>query len=427
MSNLDEYFRIQGGESLSGDVQIGGNKNAVLPMLAATLLTDQPVTLTNVPGIRDVRAMCDVLEHLGAAVDDRGENVTICAKNLHTHEITPRLCGELRTSFLVAGPLVARLGRAVLHPPGGDIIGRRRLDSHFYGLQKLGATVDPDAMRFSARGLTGADLFFDEASVTATEHILMAATLAKGETVIRNAAAEPHVQNLARMLESMGAQISGIGTNTLVIEGVDSLHGTTIAVDADHVEAGSFLAAAAATGGSITVHGTSKPHFWMTRRVFEKFGVDLDLRHDSIHLPACELRIQKDVGGMVPRVDDGPWPQFPSDLMSVLLVMATQANGTVLFFEKMFESRMYFVDRLIQMGGSAIVCDPHRVVISGPTALRAQRMTSPDIRAGLALVIAALCAQGESEIHNAWVIDRGYERIEQKLSGLGARIERVLP
>lgn len=419
-----DYFQIRGGTPLHGQVVVSGNKNAILPMLAATLLTDEPVTLTNVPDIRDVHAMCDILTALGASVTQERDAFTIHAANLTAHELGPELCGPIRTSFLVTGPLLARLGRAILHPPGGDGIGRRRLDAHFYGLQKLGASVDPTAFDFQANALTGADLFFDEASVTATEHILMTATLAKGETVIRNAAAEPHVQNLAAMLQAMGALIDGVGTNTLTVQGVERLHGATVAVQGDHIEAGSFLAAAAATGGSITVHGTSKPHFWMTRRVFEKFGIQLELRGDAVFLPPSELTIQPDAGGMIPRVDDGPWPQFPSDLMSVMLVLATQAQGTVLFFEKMFESRMYFVDRLIQMGASAIVCDPHRAVISGPTQLRAQSMTSPDIRAGLALVIAALSATGTSQIHNAWVIDRGYQAVEEKLRGIGADIRR---
>ncbi|MFT5130240.1 MAG: UDP-N-acetylglucosamine 1-carboxyvinyltransferase [Rhodothermales bacterium] len=417
---------IEGGISLTGTITAGGNKNAVLPMIAASLLSDEEVILENVPGIRDVNGMLAVIQHLGGEVEREGSEVRIRAKEIHTHSVPRELCNAIRTSFLVAGPLLHRRGAAQLYPPGGDVIGRRRLDAHFYGLTKLGAEAAPERFAFSSpRRLRGRDLFFDEASVTATEHILMTAVLAEGTTVIRNAASEPHVCCLAEMLISMGAQIDGLHTNTLTVQGVDRLHGTRFRVVSDHIEIGSFLALAAATGGSITVKDTVKSHFWMIRRVFEKFGIVLDFENDQVHLPpGQEPRIQKDIGGIIPQIDDGPWPQFPSDLMSAMLVLATQTEGTALFFEKMFESRMYFVDRLIQMGASAIVCDPHRVVISGKSRLRAQTMSSPDIRAGIALLIAACCATGTSVIDKAEIIDRGYENITDKLDALGARVHR---
>lgn len=420
-------FVIHGGKPLSGTIRASGNKNAILPMLAATLLTDEEVVLENVPRIRDVEAMLDVLEHLGADVVREGGELRIRAADLRESEVPWELCERIRTSFLIVGPLLARAGRAKVHPPGGDVIGRRRLDAHLYGLRLLGAQVDETTLSFEApRRLRGRTLFFDESSVTATEHIMMTAALAEGTTVVRNAASEPHVQDLAKMLVSMGAQVSGVGTNELTIRGVDRLRGTRHRVVSDHIEVGSYLALAAATGGSVTVRETVRSHYWMIHRVFERFGVQLRIGSDEISLPRCqEPRIQPDAGGALPRVDDGPWPQFPSDMMSPMLVLATQSVGTVLFFEKMFESRMYFVDPLIQMGANIVVCDPHRVIVSGKTALRGQTMRSPDIRAGMALIIAALCAGGRpSVVQNAEVIDRGYEDLEAKLQALGAQIER---
>jgi UDP-N-acetylglucosamine 1-carboxyvinyltransferase len=349
------------------------------------------------------------------------------AADLSQSEIPFELCEKIRTSFLLVAPLLYRMGRARLHPPGGDQIGRRRLDSHFYGLRGLGAEMEEDELDFRLDGrFRGATLFFDEPSVTATEHILMAAVVADGTTTLLNVASEPHVQDLARMLVSMGARIEGVGTDTLSIEGVDRLRGTRHRVVSDHVEVGSFLALAAATGGGITVHDTVRGHYWMTHRVFERFGIEIDLQPDRIVLPAGqEPRIRADAGGATPRVDDGPWPQFPTDMMSPMLVLATQSHGTALFFEKMFESRMYFVDPLIQMGANIIVCDPHRVVVTGRTTLSGQTMRSPDIRAGMALIIAALCAtRRPSVVHNAEILDRGYEKLEQKLQALGADIVR---
>ncbi|MFP6641015.1 MAG: UDP-N-acetylglucosamine 1-carboxyvinyltransferase, partial [Myxococcota bacterium] len=336
-------------------------------------------------------------------------------------------CERVRSSFLFVAPLLHRTGRASLHPPGGDQIGRRRLDAHYYGLRGLGAEVDVEDLEFRLRGrFQGSMLFFDEASVTATEHVLMAAVVADGETILLNAASEPHVQDLARMLVSMGANIEGLGTNTLTIQGVDSLHGTRHEVVSDHIEVGSYLALAAATGGEITVHGTLRGHYWMIKRVFERLGVKLDLQSDRIVLASGQTpQILLDEGRATPTIDDGPWPQFPSDMMSPMLVLATQSEGSVLFFEKMFESRMYFVDPLIQMGANIIVCDPHRVLVSGRTRLRGQTVRSPDIRAGMALLIAALCAEGRpSVVQNAEILDRGYGKIEENLTALGAEIAR---
>lgn len=420
------YLTIEGGIPLRGEITAAGNKNAVLPMIAAALLTEEEVVLENVPDIRDVASMVAILKELGVSTRRRGRTLRIRAETITGSELSQPLCQRIRTSFLFVAPLLHRTGRAKVYPPGGDVIGQRRLDAHIYGLRKLGAVIDTDSLEFCTPGpMAGCDLFFDEASVTATEHILMAAVLAKGRTIIRNAASEPHVQNLALMLQSMGAQISGINTNTLTVDGVDKLHGTTARVHADHIEVGSFLAMVAATSGELTVHDTVRSHYWMINRVFSRFDIHLEWSGNSVHLPGGQTpRICKDVRGGIPRVDDGPWPQFPSDLMSSMLVLATQSEGTILFFEKMFESRMWFVDPLIQMGASMIVCDPHRVVVTGKTTLHGQPVRSPDIRAGLALVSAALCAQGTSTVDNVEIIDRGYEDLSTKLQSLGARVTR---
>ena len=421
------HFIIHGGRPLSGEIVASGNKNAVLPMIAACLLTDQEVVLSNVPRIRDVTSMLEVIEHLGAEVSRDGNVVRVRAANIKTGEIPRELCETTRTSFLFVGPLLTRVDRVKLYPPGGDGIGRRRLDAHLYGLRRLGVGIAPDEFVFEApKRMHGGTLFFDEASVTATEHILMAATLAEGETTLLNAAGEPHVQDLAKLLITMGADIEGAGTNTLTIRGVDSLGGARHRVVSDHIEVGSYLALAAATGGEITIHDTVRNHYWMMHRVFERFGIQFEIDKDRIHLPGGQVpRIQTDAGDALPRVDDGPWPQFPSDMMSPMIVLATQSEGTVLFFEKMFESRLYFVDPLVQMGANIIVCDPHRVVIRGKTPLHGGTVRSPDIRAGMALLIAALCANRQpSIVQNAGVIDRGYEQVEEKLLTLGADIER---
>ncbi len=421
---------IEGRAPLAGEMRVSGNKNACLPMIAAAMLTDEPVILHNVPNIIDVRVMLEVAQALGADVAFEDGRLEIRTPSIRTSDISRELASKIRTSMLFCGPLLAREPMTLtLWPPGGDVIGRRRLDAHFYGLSGLGVEIDAESLpfTFTSRGrLTGKDLFLDEASVTATEHILMAAVLARGTTYLRNTAAEPHVTDLARLLNKMGANITGLDTNTLRIEGVESLHGAEHTVVEDHVEAASFLALAAATGGELTLTGVRRRHYWMTHRIFERFGVHLEMLPGVIHCPGGqELSIRPDFGNAIPVVSDGPWPQFPSDMMSCTIVMATQARGTVLFFEKMFESRIYFVDRLIAMGANAVVCDPHRVVISGPANLRGITMASPDIRAGMAMVIAALCAEGTSTIRNAEVIERGYSNLCDRLLSLGAKVREV--
>lgn len=420
-------FVIHGGRPLEGEMHASGSKNAALPMIAAALLTDEEVVLENVPSIRDVDVMLEIASVLGADVSRVGDRVIIRAADLDQQDLPYELCERVRTSLLFVAPLLHRLGRAKLHPPGGDGIGRRRLDTHFYGLRRLGAEIDEDEFEFTARdGLAGAILFFDEASVTATEHLLMAAALARGTTTILNAASEPHVIDLARLLLSMGARIDGLYTNTLTVTGVERLGGAHHRVVSDHIEVGSYLALAAATGGGITIHETVRGHYWMMHRVFERFGIEIELKSDRIVLPSGQTpRIQKDAGGAIPQVDDGPWPQFPTDMMSPFLVLATQSEGTILFFEKMFEGRMVFVDSLIQMGANAIICDPHRVLIAGPSQLRGQTVRSPDIRAGMAMIIAALCStRRPCIVQNAEIVDRGYERVEEKLRSLGADVVR---
>ncbi|MBT3192623.1 MAG: UDP-N-acetylglucosamine 1-carboxyvinyltransferase [Verrucomicrobia bacterium] len=420
-------FVIQGGKRISGKHKTPGNKNAALPMLAACVLTDQPVTLQNVPLIRDVHTMLDILSELGASVELRGHTVTICCAGLRKRRLDKTLCRSVRSSILFAGPMAARHGRVVVSPPGGDIIGRRRLDTHFDGLAQLGISVEADQdYAFRRDDFRAADILLDEASVTATENILMAAVLAPGCTTLFNAACEPHVQDLCRMLNKMGAQIQGIGTNYLTIEGVASLQGARHRVSSDYVEAASFITAAALTGGTLQVDSIVPEDFAIIGKHFARLGIQWELSGGALRVPAQQaLNIQDDFGAAVPKIEDGTWPNFPSDLMSVSIVLASQAHGTMLFFEKMFESRMYFVDRLIEMGARIVQCDPHRVVVSGPTTLHGTRLSSPDIRAGMSMLLAALCAKGESIIENAQVIDRGYEHVDRELRRLGADIERI--
>ncbi len=418
---------IQGGKPLSGVHRAAGNKNAVLPMLAACVLTDEPVKLTNVPLIQDVHTMLAILDQLGVAVARRGHTVTLCARGIRRRKLDADLCRQVRSSILFAGPMAARHGGVTLSSPGGDVIGRRRLDTHVEGLRQLGVRLDTTsgAFAFKRHKLAPARILLDEASVTATENVVMAAVLAPGRTTVFNAACEPHVQDLCRMLCKMGARIEGIGTNYLIIDGVEQLHGTTHRVQPDTVDAVSFLAAAAATGGALTIEDLPADQFDVISRPFEKLGMKWTIRERVLTLPGNQrLRVKDDLGAAIPKVEDGIWPAFPSDLMSVVLVLASQARGTMLFFEKLFESRMYFVDRLIAMGARVVQCDPHRVVVSGPADLHGIHMSSPDIRAGMALLIAALCAKGESVIDNAEIIDRGYEGIENKLRKLGADIAR---
>lgn len=422
-------FVIQGGRPVGGEFTPLGNKNAALPMLAACLLTDEPVRLDNVPRILDVDNMLLLLEDLGVGVTRRGHSVTLRASSLRKTDLDPELCCRVRGSILLAGPLAARHGSAAVHPPGGDGIGRRRLDTHYAGLAALGIRCDlravPARLTCTTR-FRGTEILLDEASVTATENLLMAAVLAPGRTVLFNAACEPHVQDLGHLLAAMGARITGLGTNRIEIEGVPSLGGARCRVSPDYIEIGSLVAAAAATGGELAIRDLPDAMaLRVMERAFARLGVRWTLRDGVLTLPARQaLRVQSDLGGQIPKLEDGIWPAIPSDLLSVLLVLATQASGNVLFFEKLFESRMYFVDRLLDMGASLVQCDPHRVLVSGPSRLRGQMITSPDIRAGMALVIAALCAEGTTRIEQANMVDRGYERIDARLRALGAGIVR---
>jgi len=420
-------FVIQGGKRLSGRHKTPGNKNAVLPMLAACVLTDEPVRLRNIPLIQDVHTMLEILEDLGVDVRLRGHAVTVCAAGVRKRRIRDDLCRRVRSSLLFAGPLAARHGSAILAPPGGDVIGRRRMDTHFDGLGELGIKVHGrDKYTFRRRRLKGARILLDEASVTATENIVMAAVLAKGRTTVFNAACEPHVQDLCLMLNKMGARISGIGTNYLRIEGAESLIGTSHLVAGDYIDATSFMAAAALTGGALVVEGIPADQFDVIGRPFRKLGVKWTIEGGALHLPADQkLRVRNDFGAAVPKIEDGIWPAIPSDLMSIAVVLATRARGSTLFFEKMFESRMYFVDRLIEMGARIVQCDPHRVIVAGKSKLHGTHVSSPDIRAGMALLLAALCADGESIVDNVEVIDRGYERVDKELRRLGADIARI--
>ncbi|MBR2358230.1 MAG: UDP-N-acetylglucosamine 1-carboxyvinyltransferase [Lentisphaeria bacterium] len=424
-------LHITGGIVPHGSVKVSGNKNAALPMLAASLLTGEKVTIHNMPDILDVRTMMDIIRALGGQVEFADNTAVIDASGIATGVIPKELCAKARTSILFAAPLVARIGSSVLYPPGGDVIGRRRLDGHFYGLERLGAALEcrENAYCFDLNGkkLVGRELFLDEASVTATEQIMMAAVLAQGHTTLLNAACEPHVVELGEMLNSMGAWITGLGSNTIEIDGVESLHGCECTIAGDHIEAGSFLALGAALGGEIEIQGTVPRHYWMLRRVFERFNIEMTLHADRIYLPGGQkLKVKQDFGGHIPVISDGPWPQYPSDMMSCTIVMATQAEGCALFFEKMFESRIYFVDRLIDMGANAIVCDPHRVVISGPSRLHGATVSSPDIRAGMAMVIAGLCAEGESIIKSSEIIYRGYANLVDKLQKLGLSVYETM-
>ena len=421
---------ITGRRKISGTHRVSGNKNAALPMIAAALLTSEPVTLVNLPDIDDVARMLDVAKVFGVKVtrNPKDRAVTLVAEKIRSARIDPGLAAKIRTSFLFAGPLLARLGRVSLPPPGGDAIGHRRLDTHFAGFRALGAaaTVGRKTLRFRG-ALKGAKILLDEASVTATENILMASVLASGCTEIYNAACEPHIVDLAAMLNDMGAKVSGAGTNLIRVEGVASLHGCTASVGFDYIEAGSYIAAAAVTGGELTLTGVQPGPFEVLAGAFARFGVtwSIDAAKGELHyVPRKRLKMKYDLGDAIPSVADGTWPAFPSDLLSILIVLATQTRGTCLFFEKMFESRLYFVDHLKQMGAKIVQCDPHRVVVTGPCTLMGGTVVSPDIRAGIALVIAALCAKGETVIQNAESIDRGYVVVEDSLGALGASIAR---
>jgi UDP-N-acetylglucosamine 1-carboxyvinyltransferase len=425
-----EKFVIEGCVPLSGTIVPAGNKNGALPILAACLLTGDEVILRNVPRISDVEAMVNLLEDLGARVEWLGpgevsiDSSTIDANHRPDRELSTRI----RASFLLAGPLLARFGHAHMPPPGGDVIGRRRLDPHLDAFRALGATVqhDRDVVLDAPLGLRPCDFLMDEPSVMATENALMAAALTRGPTVIRNAASEPHVQDLARMLVAMGAAIDGIGSNVMTVHGTTSLRGCTHTVAPDHIEIGSFMALAGVTGGELIVKDTVPEDLRMIRLVFERLGLRSEVRGADVIVPGNqELVIRNDHGDHMPKVEDGPWPAFPADLTSIALALATQAEGSVIIHEKMFENRLFFTDKLVMMGAAITICDPHRAIVVGPRRLRGERVESPDIRAGMAMLIAALCAQGTTEIGNVGQIDRGYERIDERLRDLGARITRV--
>jgi len=428
---MSEYFVIEGGKSLRGEIAPSGNKNAALPTMAAALLTGEPVLLRNLPAIRDVETMGTLLEAFGVQVTRIDANTwELHAKDVYlpAPETSRELFRAIRGSILIAGPLLARLHQLTLLAPGGDVIGRRRVDTHFLAFKELGATVTVENGVFDVRAphLYGADILLDEASVTGTENAVMAAVLAKGTTVLSNAASEPHVQDLCRLLNMMGADIAGIGSNTLIIEGVHRLHGADFTIESDHIEVGSYIALAAATHSELLIRNAVPQHLRMIRTGFERLGVTIETRGVDIFVPAAQsLTIMSDMGGAIPTFADAPWPMFPADLMSLALVLATQCEGAIVFHEKMFESRLFFVDKLIPMGARIVLCDPHRAVVYGPSHLHGDEMESPDIRAGMAMLVAALAAEGTSLIRNIRQIDRGYERIEAKLLPLGANIQRV--
>lgn len=426
-----EKFTIQGKVPLAGEVTPSGNKNAALPMLAACLLTDEPVVLHNVPIIRDVEAMRALISSLGVTIETVDRHTwRIHAREVHASGLDPELCRQIRASILLAGPMVARAGGLSLPPPGGDVIGRRRVDTHILALEALGAHAEYDrsgrVFQFHGNGLVGREILLDEASVTATENAIMAAVTARGTTILRNSASEPHVQELCFFLNRLGAQIEHIGSNTLHIQGVPKLHGGEFYIGPDYLEVVSFIGAAVITHGSIRIRNAGPEHLDMIKLVFKRMGVSWEEHEDDILVPQeQQLCIEPDLGDAIPEISVMPWPSFPTDLMSVAIVVATQSRGSILFHDWMYEGRMYFTDKLKGMGAQIVLCDPHRCIVQGPTQLIGENVDSPDIRAGLALVLAALAAEGRSTIRNVGQIDRGYERIDEKLRALGARIERV--
>ncbi|MBL8050058.1 MAG: UDP-N-acetylglucosamine 1-carboxyvinyltransferase [Anaerolineales bacterium] len=424
-----EEFVIEGGVPLHGEVTPSGNKNAALPLLAACLLTEEPVTLHNIPQIRDALAMRKLIESVGAQVEELDSNTwRITSREVVASHLDPDLCRRIRASILLAGPVLARTGGIKLPPPGGDVIGRRRLDTHMLALKALGASIDYNRVfDIKSTGLHGADILLDEASVTATENVVMAAVLAKGETKIRNAASEPHVQELCNFLNLLGAKIEGIGSNTLHINGVENLHGGEYTIGPDLLEVVSYIGAAVVTHGSIRIHDAGVQHLEMIRLVFHRLGVHWIVEGNDILVPQEQsLKILSDLDGAVPEIKTNVWPAFPTDLTSIAITVATQASGSVLFHDWMFSGRMYFTDKLVGMGARIILCDPYRVLIQGPTQLYAEKLESPDIRAGMALLLASLAAEGTSTIRNVVQIERGYERVDEKLKALGAKISRAV-
>jgi UDP-N-acetylglucosamine 1-carboxyvinyltransferase len=426
-----EKFIIRGGYPLNGEILPSGNKNAALPMLAACLLTDEPVILHNLPDIKDVETMRMLLESLGVQINALNNNTwRVHASQVRPADLDPDICRKIRASILLAGPMVARTGELQLPPPGGDVIGRRRVDSHILALRSLGAEAKYDrsqkAFTFSAKQLSGSNILLDEASVTATENAIMAAVTAPGETVLRNAASEPHIQELCQFLNILGAKIKNIGSNTLHISGVSKLHGGEFSIGPDYLEVVSYIGAAVVTKGSIRIRNSAPRYLDMIAYVFRRLGVEWTVDGEDIVVPEDqELTVEPDLGGAIPEISVMPWPAFPTDLMSIAIVVATQSKGSVLFHDWMYPSRMFFIDKLVNMGAQIVLCDPHRSIVQGPTVLYGEMMESPDIRAGMSMVLAALAAQGESVIRNVGQIDRGYESVDKKLRALGARIERV--
>ncbi|MCL2192246.1 MAG: UDP-N-acetylglucosamine 1-carboxyvinyltransferase [Treponema sp.] len=426
---MNEYI-IDGGAPIVGRIKASGNKNAALPCIAAVVLTDEPVILRNIPEIEDVHVMFEIFTALGGRVETLEPNTfRLHPGNITTSTVPIAQAQKIRASILFAGPLLARFGKVVLPPPGGDVIGRRRLDTHFLAFSELGTKVKiADSFTLTAKPLKGADIFLDEASVTGTENAIMAAILAKGQTILTNAASEPHVQDLCHMLVSMGARIEGIGSNILTITGVERLSGCDFTIGADFMEVGSFIGLAAVTGGDLHIEGVRPQDLRPAKIAFGKLGIAWAHDGSVVHIPKRQaMEVNYDLGGMIPKIDDAPWPGFPPDLTSIITVVATQVKGTVLIHEKMFESRMFFVDKLIGMGARIVLCDPHRAVVAGPAKLQGSEMTSPDVRAGMAMLIAAMCADGRSVIRNVYQIERGYENLVERLSALGAKITRKTP
>jgi UDP-N-acetylglucosamine 1-carboxyvinyltransferase len=426
---MPEQFIIHGGHPLNGVLRVNGNKNSALKLIAACLLTSEPVILHNTPKIADVLVMCDILRHLGASVDWVAANsLRIHAEKIKTHQVPTELAKSVRASIVLAGPMLARLGRLDLPAPGGDVIGRRRLDTHMLALTQLGAVIEVDKVfKMNADGLKGADILLDEASVTATENALMAASLATGTTIIRNAACEPHIQDMCNFLNLLGGKVTGIGSNTVTIEGVQKLHGGEFRVGADYLEVGSFVGAAVLTGGELVIQEADPQNLATIAPIMRRLGVEWEVRGNDVFVPRGQsLTISQDLGKRIPQVKAQPWPGFPTDLLSIAIVVATQSMGAVLFHEWMYENRLFFTDSLVSMGARIILCDPHRALIQGPAALQGGlTLTSPDIRAGMSLLLAALSAKGVTTIRNIRQIDRGYERIDERLNSVGARIERV--
>jgi UDP-N-acetylglucosamine 1-carboxyvinyltransferase len=424
-----EKFHIEGGIPLKGEMTPSGNKNSALPILAATLMTGEPVILHNVPYIRDVNDMRHLIGSLGVRIENlQGSSWRITAATVRPADLDPDLCRRIRASILLAGPMLSRSGGFRLPPPGGDVIGRRRLDTHSLALNALGATVKytRSAIELKSRRLKGAEILLDEASVTGTENVVMAAATARGTTIIHNAASEPHVQELCHMLNALGSHIEGIGSNTLHIEGVESLHGGEFEIGSDYLEVISFVGASVVTHGELRIHRAGKQYLEMIRFIFRRLGVDWEVDGDDIIIPEKQrLKIQPDLGNAIPEIKSNIWPAFPTDLISIAITVATQARGSVLFHDWMYPGRMYFTDKLVAMGAQIVLCDPHRVIVTGPTKLFAESMESPDIRAGMALLLAALAVPGNSTIRNVGQIDRGYEKVDEKLRALGAKIERV--